>query len=47
MQGNRCHPCDHDIELAIVESFKAFLYGVLDSFGCHGTEPLFVYFCIL
>ena len=44
MQWNRCHPCHHDIELAIVESFTAFLHGVLDSFGYHGTEPLFVYF---
>ena len=46
MQWNRCHPCHHDIELAIVESFTAFLHGVLDSFGYHGTEPLLVHFCI-
>ena len=24
MQWNRCHPCHHDIELVIVESFTAF-----------------------
>ena len=46
MQWNRCHPCHHDIELAIVESFTAFLHGVLDSVGYHGTEPLLVHFCI-
>ena len=46
MQRNRCRPCHHDIELAIVESLTAFLHGVLDSFGYHGTEPLLVHFCI-
>ena len=46
MQWKICHPCHHDIELAIVESFTAFLHGVLVSFGYHGTEPLLVHFCI-
>ena len=46
MQWNRCHPCHHDIELAIVESFTAFLHGLLDSLGCHGTEPLFAHLCL-
>ena len=41
-----CHPCHHDIDLAIVESFTAFLHGLLDSLGCHGTEPLFAHLCL-
>ena len=46
MEWNRCHPCPQSVELVIVESFTAFLHGVLDSLGYHGTEPLRVHFCI-
>ena len=31
MQWNRCHPCHHDTELVIVESFTAFTCCFLDT----------------